>query len=231
MFQSLLIQQTRRTPYGTYLQGLVYLLARFLFALLRFLVDRWCLNSEKKEYDSLIGLLRRNCTSLPPSGETDAGMPSSCHALSALLSFLGSALFWISVCSGLWESIAWLLPIWGSLSIRFAISASLPVHASLYRVLLGILVNACFMFRLRATPSAGLSATSFPYVPAWALTQENCILHLLFSRLSTFIYIYIYIYIYIHTHTHTHTHIYIYIYSETCLNRTPYIPETWTNGK
>ena len=33
------------------------------------------------------------------------------------------------------------------------------------------------------------------------------------------LYIYIYIYIYIHTH------------SETCLNRTPYIPETWTNGK
>ena len=34
-----------------------------------------------------------------------------------------------------------------------------------------------------------------------------------------------------YTHTHTHTHTYIYIYSETCLNRTPYIPETWTNGK
>ena len=31
--------------------------------------------------------------------------------------------------------------------------------------------------------------------------------------------IYIYIYIYIYTH------------SKTCLNRTPYIPETWTNGK
>ena len=23
----------------------------------------------------------------------------------------------------------------------------------------------------------------------------------------------------------------IFLYSETCLNRTPYIPETWTNGK
>jgi len=48
-------------PYGTYLQGLVYVLARFLFALLGFLVDRWCLTSEK-EYDSLIGFLRRNYT-------------------------------------------------------------------------------------------------------------------------------------------------------------------------
>jgi hypothetical protein len=64
------------------------LLARFLFALLGFLVDRWCLNSGT-EYDSLIGFLRRSYTSLPPSGETDAGMPSSFHALSALLSFLG----------------------------------------------------------------------------------------------------------------------------------------------
>ena len=91
MFQSLLIRQTRWTPYGTYLQGLVCLLARFLFALLGFLVDCWCLNSEK-EYDSLTGFLRRNYTSLPPSGETDAGMPSSSHALSAMLSFLGWAL-------------------------------------------------------------------------------------------------------------------------------------------
>jgi len=94
---------------------------------LGFLVDHWCLDSEK-EYDSLIGFLRRNYTSLPPSGETDAGMPSSCHALSALLSFLGWALFWILVCPGLCESIAWLLPLWGSLSIRFAISARLPLQ-------------------------------------------------------------------------------------------------------
>jgi hypothetical protein len=33
-------------------------------------------------------------------------MPSSSHALSALLSFLGWALFWVLVCPGLWESIA-----------------------------------------------------------------------------------------------------------------------------
>jgi len=33
----------------------------------------------------------------------------------------------------------------------------------------------------------------------------------------------LYIYIY--------TYIYMCIYSETCLNRNPYIPETWTNGK
>jgi hypothetical protein len=75
-------------PYGTYLQGLVYLLARFLFALLGFLIDHWCLNSGT-EYDLLIDFLHRSYTSLPPSGETDAGMPSSSHTLSALLSFLG----------------------------------------------------------------------------------------------------------------------------------------------
>ena len=75
MFQSLLIQQTRWTPHGTYLQGLVYLLARFLFALLGFLVDRCCLNSEK-EYDSLIGFLRRNYTSLPLVTVTSDSVPN-----------------------------------------------------------------------------------------------------------------------------------------------------------
>jgi hypothetical protein len=64
------------------------LLARFLFALLGFLVDRWCLRNGTK-YDSLFGVLRRSYTSLLTSDETDAGMPSSSHALSALLSFLG----------------------------------------------------------------------------------------------------------------------------------------------
>jgi hypothetical protein len=53
--------------------------------------------------------------------------------------------------------------------------------ASLYRVFLGILLNACFMLTLRAASVASLPAISFPYVPAWALTQENFILHLVFS--------------------------------------------------
>jgi hypothetical protein len=44
--------------------------------------------------------------------------------------------------------------------------------ASLYRVLLGILVNARFMLTLLAPSFASLSAISFPYVPALALTQE-----------------------------------------------------------
>jgi hypothetical protein len=51
VFQIILIQQTRWTPYGTYLQSLVYLLVRFLFALLGFLVDCWCLHNGT-EYDT-----------------------------------------------------------------------------------------------------------------------------------------------------------------------------------
>ena len=33
------------------------------------------------------------------------------------------------------------------------------------------------------------------------------------------------------TFLYTCTLLYIHIYSEICLNRSPYIPETWTNGK
>jgi hypothetical protein len=58
--------------------------------------------------------------------------------------------------------------------------------ASWYRILFGILANTCFVPSLRVASFANLSAISLPCVPAWALTQENFILHSLLSRLATF---------------------------------------------
>ena len=57
--------------------------------------------------------------------------------------------------------------------------------ASWYNVLFGILVNTFSVPPHRATSFASLSAISLPSVPAWALTQENFILHSLLSRLAT----------------------------------------------
>ena len=57
--------------------------------------------------------------------------------------------------------------------------------ASWYSVFFGILVNTFSVPPHRAASFASLSAISLPSVPAWALTQENFILHSLLSRLAT----------------------------------------------
>ena len=52
--QSLLIQQTHRTPSGALLWGLACLPTRFLFAVLELLVERWCLAVKQKMIHGLI---------------------------------------------------------------------------------------------------------------------------------------------------------------------------------
>jgi len=64
------------------------LLARFLFAVLGLLVERWCLRNETGD-DPWIGIRCRSYTSLPHSGETGVAVPSSSHAQSAQMLFLG----------------------------------------------------------------------------------------------------------------------------------------------
>ena len=74
-----------------------------------------------KQYDPWRGIHCRMCTSLPHSGETGVGRPSSSHAQLALLIFLVLVLFWILVYLGLLESIVWLPKLFGSLSTLAAI--------------------------------------------------------------------------------------------------------------
>ena len=66
---------------------------------------------------------------------------------------------------------------------HFCLATSL---ASWYIVLFGILANLCSVPPLHAASFASLSAVSLPHVPAWALTQENFILHSFLCRLATF---------------------------------------------
>ena len=75
-----------------------------------FMTSRWALVfAQWNRRWSMIGIHCCSYMSLPHSGETSVGMPSSSHAQSAQLLFLGWALFWILVCLELWESIVWLL--------------------------------------------------------------------------------------------------------------------------
>ena len=120
--QSLLIQWTHKTPSCAWLWDLPCLLARFQFVVSGPHVERWCLRIET-QYDPRSGIHCRMCTSLPHSGETGVGKPSSSHVQSALLIFLVWALFWILVYLGLWESIVWLPKLFGSLSTLAAICA------------------------------------------------------------------------------------------------------------
>ena len=105
--QSLLILWTHKTSSCAWLWDLPYLLARFQFVVSGPHVERWCLRIET-EYDPWSGIHCCMRTSLPNSGETGVGTPSSSHAKSAWLIFLVWALFWILVYLGLWESIVWL---------------------------------------------------------------------------------------------------------------------------
>ena len=75
------------------------------------------------EYDPWSSIHCRMYTSLPHSGETGVGTPSSSHAQSALLIFFGVSFFRILIYLGLWESIVWLLKLFGSLSTLAAICA------------------------------------------------------------------------------------------------------------
>ena len=95
-------------------------------------------------------------------------------------------LFWILVCPGLWESSVWLRQLFWLVFHSLCHFRLVSSSASWYMVLLVILAKAYFVPSLRAASFASLSAISLPYIPAWALTHKNIILHSLLSRLATF---------------------------------------------
>ena len=153
------------------------MLARVLFAVLGLLVERWCLRSETGN-DPWIGIHCRSYTSLRHSGETGVGMPSSSHAQSAQLLFLGVSFILdlsLSWTVGKYRLVAVALWLVVHSRCHFCLASS---SASWYRVLFEILALAASF--------ANLSAISLPCVPASALTEENFILYSLLSRLATF---------------------------------------------
>ena len=60
---------------------------------------------------------------------------------------------------------------------------------SLYGVLSGILLKAIVVSLFRVAAFASRSASSFPFLPTWALTQENSIVQFALSKVDIFSFI------------------------------------------
>ena len=164
MFQSLLIEKTRWTPYGTCLQGLVYLLARLQFALLGFLVDHWCLDSEINMIHWLVFLAV--CT-----------RRSSLRWHRCRYAFVIPCPFSTAVISCILGNYCLVAAALAVVVLSFCHFCMASSSSSLYRVILVILVNACFMFKLSAASFANLSAISFPIKGSFRLSHQ-CVINM-----------------------------------------------------
>jgi len=66
---------------------------------------------------------------------------------------------------------------------HFSVASS---SISLWSVLNGIVLHAIVLSLLRASSFASRSASSFPYIPTWALTQENSTVQFALSKVDIF---------------------------------------------
>jgi len=98
---------------------------------------------------------------------------------------LGLSLFVILAClSRFRKTVLLLLPSY-NLPILFAIFL-IASSISLYSVFGGILLKAISLSLFCATAFASQSASSFPFSPTWALTQDNSIVQFALSKVDIF---------------------------------------------